>query len=123
QFQESRIEQAVLLQWHDEVLDAPGDAVRENVPYIGDFTADFYESFSQLPKTISKERFQAEGPVAEFEKACVNGSVKALKKASMDKVGGAFFMVLAALLACVFITVLDASFLYAQLCLAKEAMF
>ncbi|NEC11524.1 hypothetical protein G3I34_04225 [Streptomyces sp. SID8014] len=124
QFQESRVEQAVLLQWIDEHLDAPEDAARQNVPYIGDILGDIGEAITEIPDTIVKEKLQAQGPIAEFEKDCVNGSsAKALKKASMDKVGGAFFMVLAALLACVFITVLDASFLYAQLCLAKEAMF
>ncbi|MFD5025035.1 hypothetical protein [Streptomyces sp. NPDC058373] len=121
-FQESRVEQAVLLQWVDEHLDAGKNAVRENVPYIGDILGDLGEAITHISDTVVKEKLQAQGPIAKFEDDCVKGNVAALKKASMDKVGGAFFMVVAALLACAFITVVNASFLYAQLCLAKEAM-
>ncbi|MCO6748871.1 hypothetical protein KQH21_11925 [Streptomyces sp. IpFD-1.1] len=120
-FQESRVEQAVLLQLFDERRNVGEDALRD-IPLIGNILGDMGDSLTDIPYTVIKEKLQAQGPIAKFEKDCVKGNVGALKRASMDKVGGAFFMVVAALLACAFITVVDASFLYAQLCLAKEAM-
>lgn len=122
-FQESRIEQAVADQWLDGILNSGENALRENVPWIGGSLGDIMQSTTWLPDDIIKEKVQAKGPIAKFEKACVKGgNAAALKRASMDKVGGAFFMAIAALLVCLFITVLDGSFLYAQFCLAKEAM-
>ncbi|MFI9082076.1 hypothetical protein ACIGW8_37575 [Streptomyces sioyaensis] len=61
-------------------------------------------------------------PDAAFEKACVSGSAKAAKKASVDKLAGAFFMLLAALLVCVLIIGLAGGYLAAQAWLAAEAM-
>ncbi|MFE1776400.1 hypothetical protein [Streptomyces sp. NPDC059008] len=63
-----------------------------------------------------------EKPDAKFEKACVGGDAKAAKKASADKLAGAFFMLLAALLVCVLIIGLAGSYLAAQAWLAAEAM-
>jgi hypothetical protein len=122
-FQESRIEQAVVDQYVDELLDGPEDAMKEKIPWVGGAIGGLMESYTTLPDKVIKEKLQAKGPVAKFEKACVKGDATAsLKKASMDKVGGAFFMLLAAFLTCLFITVVDGSFLYAQFCIAKEAM-
>lgn len=61
-------------------------------------------------------------PDAAFEKACVSGSAKEAKKASGDKLAGALFMFLAALLVCVLIIALAGSYLGAQAWLAAEAM-
>ncbi|MFG2894921.1 hypothetical protein [Streptomyces sp. NPDC048248] len=61
-------------------------------------------------------------PDAKFEKACVSGNAKAAKKASVDKLAGAFFMLLAALLVCVLIIALAGGYLAAQVWLAAEAM-
>ncbi|MFD4482800.1 hypothetical protein ACFWPU_42765 [Streptomyces sp. NPDC058471] len=122
-FQQSRIEQAVVDQYVDELLDLPEDKMREKIPWIGGALGSIAEGTTELPDKVIKEKMQAKGPVAKFEKTCVKGDATAsLKKASMDKVGGAFFMLLAAFLTCLFITVVDCSFLYAQFCIAKEAM-
>ncbi|MGW7068842.1 hypothetical protein ACWGII_37990 [Streptomyces sp. NPDC054855] len=122
-FQESRIEQAVVDQYVDELLDLPEDKMREKIPWVGGAIGSIVEGTTEVPDKVIKEKVQAKGPVAKFEKACVKGDATAsLKKASMDKVGGAFFMLLAAFLTCLFITVVDGSFLYAQFCIAKEAM-
>ncbi|WP_405749166.1 hypothetical protein OHA19_01910 [Streptomyces sp. NBC_00012] len=67
------------------------------------------------------EQVHTAGPIAAFEKACVTNA-GTLKKASMDKVGGALFMLLAAFLTCAFVIALDAAFLFAQLQIAIEAM-
>ncbi|WP_329583552.1 hypothetical protein [Streptomyces sp. NBC_01361] len=123
QFQESRIEQAVLDAWLDDALDSGEDAIRKHVPFIGGTLGDIGEGVTAGSDALIKEHLQAKGPVSKFEKACVKGgNAKSLKKASMDKVGGALFMLIAAFLVCLFITVLDGSFLYAQFCIAKEAM-
>ncbi|WP_411139013.1 hypothetical protein [Streptomyces sp. C10] len=61
-------------------------------------------------------------PDAKFEKACVSGNAKQAKKASVDKLAGAFFMLLAALLVCVLIIGLAGGYLAAQAWLAAEAM-
>ncbi|WP_128512560.1 hypothetical protein [Streptomyces inhibens] len=61
-------------------------------------------------------------PDAKFEKACVSGNAKEAKKASVDKLAGAFFMLLAALLVCVLIIGLAGGYLAAQAWLAAEAM-
>ena len=61
-------------------------------------------------------------PDEKFEKACVSGNAKAAKKASVDKLAGAFFMLLAALLVCVLIIGLAGGYLAAQVWLAAEAM-
>ncbi|KPC70945.1 hypothetical protein ADL27_53185, partial [Streptomyces sp. NRRL F-6602] len=97
-FQESRVEQAVLLQLFDERRNVGEDALRD-IPLIGNILGDMGDSLTDIPYTVIKEKLQAQGPIAKFEKDCVKGNVGALKRASMDKVGGAFFMVVAALLA------------------------
>ncbi|MGA5564262.1 hypothetical protein ACPCUV_24295 [Streptomyces platensis] len=61
-------------------------------------------------------------PDAKFEKACVSGNAKEAKKASGDKLAGAAFMFLAALLVCALIIGLAGSYLAAQVWLAAEAM-
>ncbi len=61
-------------------------------------------------------------PDARFENACVSGNAKEAKKASVDKLAGAFFMLLAALLVCVLIIGLAGGYLAAQAWLAAEAM-
>ncbi|WP_327434788.1 hypothetical protein [Streptomyces sp. NBC_01236] len=122
-FRDSRIQQAVADQWLDDVLDSPEDAVRENIPWVGDTIGDVMEGVTYGTDELVKEKVKSVGPITTFEKACVKGgNAASLKKASMDKVGGAFFMALAALLACLFITVIDWMFLHAQICIAKEAM-
>ncbi|MGW1364739.1 hypothetical protein ACWCQP_45955 [Streptomyces chartreusis] len=121
-FRDSRIQQAVADQWLDDVLDTGPEAARKKIPWIGDTIGDLLEGATYGTDEMVKEKVKAVGPVIDFEKECVKGGAASLKKASMDKVGGAFFMFLAALLACLFITVLDWMFLHAQICIAKEAM-
>ncbi|MFI5634698.1 hypothetical protein ACIA8E_36190 [Streptomyces sp. NPDC051664] len=121
-YRDSRIQQAVADRWLDDVLDSPEDAAQKKIPWIGDTVGDLMDGVTAAPEDIIKSRIKNVGPITTFEKACVKGDAKGLKKASMDKVGGAAFMALAALLVCLFITVLDAAFLYAQVCIVKEAM-
>ncbi|MFF3277205.1 hypothetical protein ACFYWU_40745 [Streptomyces chrestomyceticus] len=61
-------------------------------------------------------------PDEKFEKACVTGDAKAAKKASADKLAGAAFMLLAALLVCALVIALAGGYLAAQVWLAYEAM-
>ncbi|MEW1699320.1 MULTISPECIES: hypothetical protein [unclassified Streptomyces] len=61
-------------------------------------------------------------PMEQFEKDCVKGDVQAAKRASMDKVGGAIFLLVAALIVTVLIAGLAGSFLVAQCRIAWDAV-
>ncbi|UQA97501.1 hypothetical protein [Streptomyces halobius] len=61
-------------------------------------------------------------PDEEFEKLCVTGNAQEAKKASADKLAGAFFMLLAALLVWALIVGIAGGYLAAQVWLAFEAM-
>ncbi|MEU6212727.1 hypothetical protein ABZ891_22830 [Streptomyces sp. NPDC047023] len=61
-------------------------------------------------------------PMEAFEKDCVKGDVQAAKRASMDKVGGAIFLLVAALIVTVLIAGLAGSFLVAQCRIAWDAV-
>ncbi|KPI17873.1 hypothetical protein OV450_7981, partial [Actinobacteria bacterium OV450] len=61
-------------------------------------------------------------PMEAFEKKCVQGDVQAAKRASMDKVGGAIFLFVAALIVTVLIAALAGSFLVAQCRIAWDAV-
>ncbi|MFE5614145.1 hypothetical protein [Streptomyces sp. NPDC056524] len=61
-------------------------------------------------------------PMERFEQECVKGDVQAAKRASMDKVGGAIFLLVAALIVTVLIAGLAGSFLVAQCRIAWDAV-
>ncbi|MFF4449948.1 hypothetical protein [Streptomyces sp. NPDC001502] len=61
-------------------------------------------------------------PVARFEKECVSGDAEAVKRATIDKVGGALFLLIAALIVTVLICGLSGSFLLAQCRIAWDAV-
>ncbi|MFJ3310904.1 hypothetical protein ACIPSA_49845 [Streptomyces sp. NPDC086549] len=61
-------------------------------------------------------------PMEDFEKDCVKGDINAAKKASLDKLGGSFFLLIAALIVTVLIIGLVGSFLTAQCRLAWDAI-
>ncbi|AJC61965.1 hypothetical protein [Streptomyces sp. 769] len=61
-------------------------------------------------------------PDAAFEKSCVTGDAKELKKPSADKLAAVAFMLLAAVLVCVLIIALAGTYLGTQAWLAAEAM-
>lgn len=61
-------------------------------------------------------------PMERFEEECVPGDASAAKKASLDKLGGAFFLLVAALIVSVLISALAGSFLVAQCGIAWDAI-
>ncbi|MFD8391066.1 hypothetical protein ACFV2N_18160 [Streptomyces sp. NPDC059680] len=61
-------------------------------------------------------------PMESFEKDCVKGDVTAAKKASLDKVGGSVFLLIAAIIVTILIAGLAGSFLTAQCRLAWDAI-
>lgn len=63
-----------------------------------------------------------EPPMEAFEKQCVSGDAGAAKKASLDKVGGALFLLLAAIIVTVLLSGLAGSFLVAQCRIAWDAI-
>ncbi|MFG2645948.1 hypothetical protein ACGFYP_33830 [Streptomyces sp. NPDC048370] len=120
-FRQSRISQAVFDQKIDEIL-AADDKFVKDVPFIGGTLSDLVDATTQPAETVIREKLAAKGPLKEFEAACVKEGAASAKKASMEKVGGAFFMVIAAFLTCFFMIALTFSFLFAQLQIALEAM-
>ncbi|MFD4392885.1 hypothetical protein [Streptomyces sp. NPDC058495] len=120
-FRESRISQAVFDKELDEFL-ASGEKQAGQIPYIGGVLKDVAESVTATPDTVIREKLAAKGPLKKFEAQCVKDGAASAKKASMEKVGGAFFMVIAAFLTCIFMITLTAGFLFAQLQIAIEAM-
>ncbi|MFJ2094758.1 hypothetical protein ACIOEW_36720 [Streptomyces sp. NPDC087901] len=130
QFRDSRIQQAVFDQMIDEKFNGPKEqakSVLKHLPLtfgvpLPDKVNDWLVGTAvDLTADQIREQIQASGPIKAFEKSCVP-QAGALKKASMDKVGGALFMLLAAFLTCAFIIVLDCGFLFAQVQIAIEAM-
>ncbi|MEJ8631961.1 hypothetical protein [Streptomyces sp. MS2.AVA.5] len=61
-------------------------------------------------------------PMEKFEDQCVTGDVDSAKKASLDKVGGSIFLLIAALIVTVLISGLAGSFLVAQCRIAWDAV-
>ncbi|GAA3808548.1 hypothetical protein ACFQ0G_53295 [Streptomyces chiangmaiensis] len=61
-------------------------------------------------------------PTDTFEKKCVKGDISAAKKASLDKLGGSFFLLIAAIIVTVLIITLAGSFLTAQCRIAWDAI-
>ncbi|MFB7896012.1 hypothetical protein ACFC1B_06755 [Streptomyces xiamenensis] len=110
------------------------DSTVRSIPGVGGYLADFvawhgdntreewgmndvmYERVDDAWKEIL-----AVGPVAEFEESCVSGSAGA-KRASLEKVGGAVFALIAAVLAAAFTIALVLTFLNAQFWIAVEAI-
>ncbi|MBT2439842.1 hypothetical protein J7E93_06835, partial [Streptomyces sp. ISL-36] len=61
-------------------------------------------------------------PMERFEEKCVPGDVDAAKKASLDKLGGGFFLLIAAFIVTFLITALAGNFLVAQCGIAWDAV-
>ncbi|MGW2182692.1 hypothetical protein ACWCXX_32355 [Streptomyces sp. NPDC001732] len=124
-FRDSRVQQAVFDQLVDTKMEK-GKSFLKDLPGFGIALPDSVKNW-MVDTTVDAatsqmlEQVHASGPIKAFEKACVPNA-GTLKKASMDKVGGALFMLLAAFLTCMFVIVLDGAFLFAQLQIAIEAM-
>ncbi|WP_328898565.1 hypothetical protein OHR86_00100 [Streptomyces sp. NBC_00441] len=125
EFRDSRIEQAV----YDREVDQrkeKGKSFLKHIPGLGVALPDpvkdwLVDTTVDVTTDEVMNMIHGSGPVASFEKDCVKDA-GTVKKASMDKVGGAAFMLLAAFLTCAFITVLGCGFLFAQVNIAIEAM-
>ncbi|MFE6713947.1 hypothetical protein [Streptomyces sp. NPDC057695] len=89
--------------------------------YIDPSGAQLAEWTLPLAKQWALDHF-GNPPMEGFERDCVKGDVQAAKRASMDKVGGALFLLVAALIVTVLITALAGSFLVAQCRIAWDAV-
>ncbi|MFD0287686.1 hypothetical protein [Streptomyces lutosisoli] len=91
-----------------------------------DFTPDDFltSGISWQEQFAAKWVFNHYGglPMESFEKKCVKGDVNAAKKASLDKLGGSFFLLIAAIIVTVLIVGLGGSFLTAQCRIAWDAI-
>ncbi|MFB7763700.1 hypothetical protein [Streptomyces xiamenensis] len=118
----------------DDVIGNWIDNTLRKIPAVGGYLADYVrwqnEQFeAEAPGWDRYERnvkdewkdILAVGPVKDFEESCVAGSASA-KKASLEKVGGAVFALIAAVLAAAFTLLLVVTFLSAQFWLAIEAI-
>ncbi|MEU0389198.1 hypothetical protein [Streptomyces chartreusis] len=61
-------------------------------------------------------------PMEDFEEDCVKGDINAAKQASLDKLGGAFFLLIASIIVTVLIVGLAGNFLTAQCGIAWDAI-
>ncbi|NUS17265.1 MAG: hypothetical protein HOY69_38710, partial [Streptomyces sp.] len=110
-----------LIQNNDSVTDWPGMGFLKNtVDPLGlnDWAAD---KVVGLAGGWVKDHY-GHPPMSKFEDSCVTGDVGAAKKASVDKLAGAGFVLLAALIVVLFICRLAGSFLVAQCRVALEAI-
>lgn len=123
-FRDSRIQQAVFDQLVDSTMEK-GKSFLKDLPFgigLPDNVKNWMvDTTVDVSSAQMLEQVHTAGPIKAFEKACVPNA-GALKIASMDKVGGALFMLLGAFLTCAFVIALDAAFLFAQLQIAIEAM-
>ncbi|MDH6710923.1 hypothetical protein P3T27_007674 [Kitasatospora sp. MAA19] len=95
----------------------PGGSYLANTSYISQFTDPPIDMALQW--AISH---YGTPPMDKFEKKCVPGDVTAAKQASLDKVGGALFLLVAAAIVTVLICALAGSFLVAQCRIAWDAV-
>lgn len=103
-----------------------------DIPGIGGFLGDWFRERSGadlvgedtwFEMTVEDEwqEILDRGPIEEFEEECLENA-EAAKRASWDKVGGAFFALMAAVIAAIFVLLLVCAFLSAQFWLAVEAI-
>ncbi|MFC9608006.1 hypothetical protein ACFTTN_31740 [Streptomyces niveus] len=93
-----------------DYIDPTGGAIGSTISWQADMTQRWV-----------MDRF-GEPPMEAFEADCVPGDVVSAKKASMDKVGGALFLLVAAGIVTVLIAGLAGSFLVAQARIAWDAV-
>ncbi|MFE7111149.1 hypothetical protein ACFU98_32250 [Streptomyces sp. NPDC057575] len=115
----------------DRALHARADKVKKYTGYA-DFLGPL--GWAGIPANSSMLNFQIDistrwaadhfgnPPMERFEDKCVPGDASAAKKASLDKLGGAFFLLIAALVVAALITALTGSFLVAQCGIAWDAV-
>lgn len=96
------------------------------IPGVGGFLTDWLDSRPDLlpgaDTTGDWEDLLGAGPIKTFEEDCLDGPASLAKRASVDKVAGAVFMLLATFLVVAFIVMVVGSFLVAQFWLAIEAV-
>lgn len=97
------------------------DGVAGSLPLIGGLVADGNDALMNLTGTWAADHF-GDPPMQRFEKTCVTGDIASAKTASLDKVGGALFLLIAALIVTALITALAGSFLTAQVRIAWDAV-
>ncbi|MGQ4393932.1 hypothetical protein ACN6K5_003720 [Streptomyces violaceoruber] len=120
-YSEKRLEQLAYDRAIDKVSAIASDLMHEHDFTPGDFVATGLERPTQLVNQWAAHQFGGV-PMDEFEKDCVKGDATAAKKASLDKLGGAFFLLIAAIIVTVLIAGLAGSFLTAQCRIAWDAI-
>ncbi|SEO89571.1 hypothetical protein SAMN05216267_105225 [Actinacidiphila rubida] len=89
------------------------------IPVVGDTIDD---AIKDQATKWALNQFGPKTPTESFEASCVQGDAGQLRKASFDKVGGAFFMMIAALMVVMLVVTIDFTFLMAQVWVALEAI-
>lgn len=92
----------------------------EYLPF-GSAITSWYDTQIDMSTRWTSDHFGSP-PMDAFEKKCVPGDASAAKKASLDKVGGALFLLVAALIVTILICALTGSFLVAQCRIAWDAI-
>ncbi|MEY9950384.1 hypothetical protein [Kitasatospora sp. GAS1066B] len=97
------------------------DGIANALPLVGGLVSSGNDAASSLISTWARDHF-GDPPMSKFEKQCVTGDPATARKASLDKVGGAGFLLIAALIVAALITALAGSFLIAQVRIAWDAI-
>lgn len=137
QFREQRARQAVYEDMIKEEQDKRNGPIGrwledqlDKIPGIGGFLSEKQSQSMQEWRELTSQdisqddawkELESIGPIEGFEDSCVEGSAQAAKRASPEKIGGAVFLLFAALLAVAFIVLSVGTYLNAQVWLAVEA--
>ncbi|MBD0742998.1 hypothetical protein [Streptomyces sp. CBMA152] len=87
----------------------------------GSLISSWYDTQIDMTRRWAVDHF-GNPPTENFEKKCVHGDVGAAKKASLDKVGGSVFLLVAAIIVTILLIGLTGSFLVAQCRIAWDAV-
>ncbi|MFE8978532.1 hypothetical protein ACFYM7_34695 [Streptomyces cyaneofuscatus] len=122
-YAEMRVEQLVF----DRKVQSRMDKLKKVTAYadylspIGAPVSSWYDTTMDMSTRWAIDHF-GDPPAERFEAACVPGDVAAAKRASLDKLGGGIFLLIAALIVALLIVRLAGSFLVAQCRIAWDAV-
>lgn len=96
-------------------------ALADYLDYTGGGVSSWYNLQIDMSTRWAIDHF-GDPPMEKFEAKCVPGDAGTAKRASLDKLGGGFFLLIAAFIVTILITALAGNFLVAQCGIAWDAV-
>ncbi|MFJ2007999.1 hypothetical protein [Streptomyces chartreusis] len=121
EYADKRLEQLAYDRQVDQIADRTTKLMRTGDITPGDAVAGPLDWPTQTAMKWAAHHYGGV-PMEEFEEQCVKGDAIAAKRASLDKLGGSFFLLIAAVIVTVLIVGLAGSFLTAQCRIAWDAI-